>query len=135
MEIQIPRHRLTIRFARSGGPGGQNVNKVETKAEIRLRVADADWIPARVRERLPVVAGGRIRGDGELVITSSRFRSQAQNLEDCIDKLRELIALAAVRPRRRVPTRPTAASRRDRLEAKRKRSQRKGSRRWRGDED
>jgi len=132
--MHIPRDRLTIRFARSGGPGGQNVNKVETKAEVRLRIAEADWIPPAARARLQAIGSARINRDGELVITSSRFRSQSRNLEDCIEKLRRLIEAASARPRRRVPTRPTRASREDRLKAKRRRSERKGRRSWKGDD-
>ena len=132
--MHIPRDRLTIRFARSGGPGGQNVNKVETKAEVRLRLADADWIPPGARARLFATEAARINREGELVITSSRFRSQSRNLEDCIEKLSRLIEAASVRPRRRVATRPTRASREERLQAKRRRSERKGRRNWKGDD-
>jgi ribosome-associated protein len=130
MDIPIPRERLTIRFARSGGPGGQNVNKVETKAEIRFRLDEADWIPEDLRRRLRFVAAARINKDGELVISSSRFRSQARNLDDCFRKLRSELEEAGRVPKRRLPTRPGKASRRKRLEGKRRRGERKRERSW-----
>src|SRR5206468_6839096 len=86
--MDIPRERLTIRFARSGGPGGQNVNKVETKAEVRFLLAEADWLPLSVRERLKQLFPGRLTQEGEIVLSSSRSRSQAQNLNDGIQKRR-----------------------------------------------
>lgn len=133
--LEIPRDRLTIRFSRSGGPGGQNVNKVETKVEVRFRVDEADWIPERIRNRLRVVAAPRINREGELVVSSSRSRSQAQNLEDCLAKLRECLAEACKMPKRRVPTRPKRSSREKRLKQKKRRGAVKRERRWRGGDE
>ena len=132
--MQIPRERLTIRFARSGGPGGQNVNKVETKAEVRFVLSDANWIPPSVRERLKQLFSGKLNQEGELVLSSSRFRSQAQNLEDCLRKLRGMIEASSHKPKRRIATAPTRASRERRVQAKKVRGARKRERRWRGDE-
>ena len=120
--MKIPRDRLIIRSTHSSGPGGQNVNKVATKVEIRFHVEEADWLSRRVRTRLQELQKRRINQQGELVITSSRYRHKSRNLEDCIEKLEKIIEEASKRPRRRIPTKPTKASRQKRLEGKRKRS-------------
>lgn len=129
--MRIPRERLEFRFSRSGGPGGQHVNKVATKAELRFRIDDADWISERVRARLRRLQARRINSDGELVIMSSRYRSQSRNVEDCIEKLRACLLGASQQRKRRIPTAPTKASKRRRLESKRRQSERKSGRRWR----
>ena len=120
--MKIPRDRLIIRSTHSSGPGGQNVNKVATKVEIRFHVEEADWLSRRGRTRLQELQKRRINQQGELVITSSRYRHKSRNLEDCIEKLEKIIEEASKRPRRRIPTKPTKASRQKRLEGKRKRS-------------
>lgn len=132
--IEIPRARLSVRFARSGGPGGQNVNKVETKAEIRFVVAEADWIPERARSRLSAMCSSRLTKQGELILGSSQHRTQAQNLEECFQKLADLLREANQKPKRRVATRPTRGSRRRTAETKRRQSEKKRSRGWRGDD-
>lgn len=125
----IPSTAIAIHFARSGGPGGQNVNKVNTKAEVRVRVADLAFPADDVRERFLAREGTRVTAGGELLITSQVHRSQAQNLEECLGRLVGMLRAALVRPRTRRATRPTAASRQRRLVEKRRRSRRQADRR------
>src|SRR5690606_9093564 len=110
------------------GPGGQNVNKVATAVQLRYDVARAD-LPADTKRRLAALAGSMMTRDGELVIQASRFRSQAKNREDARARLLQLLRKAAVRPRARIPTAPSAAARERRLEAKRRRGRVKRERR------
>lgn len=131
--IDIPRERIETRFARSSGPGGQHVNKTATKAEIRFVVAQADWIPASVRRRLAQQEAGRMTKDGVLIITSEKTRSQSDNLEDCFQKLAQMLSRASIRPKARKKTRPTRASKERRLEGKRQRASTKKQRSWRPD--
>lgn len=142
--VTVPESALRFSFARSAGPGGQNVNKVATKAELRVALADLP-LSRRALERLRDLAGKRIAGEGamegedgeevsgdggggdggmggELVITSQSERSQSRNRAECLEKLRELIVRAKVEPKVRRPTRPTRGSVQRRLEAKRARS-------------
>ncbi len=128
-EIRIPRSELTFQFSRSGGPGGQNVNKVNTRVQLRWNVEETETLSDEVRRRLKTLNRRRINSDGELIITSQRYRDQPRNIEDCIEKLQELVAAAAVKPRRRRPTKPSAGSHRRRLQGKKERSQRKQNRR------
>lgn len=134
MAIEIPREKLTVRFVRSGGPGGQNVNKVATKAEVRFSLVEADWIPPQVRARLAEQRPHVLTRAGELVISSDRFRSQPQNLEDCLARLRSWLAAAARPPKPRVATKPTRGSQHRKLEAKRRRGDLKRDRGWRSEE-
>ncbi len=130
----IPLDRLTISYARSGGPGGQNVNKVETKVEIRFVVRDADWIPDAARLRLLQDQRTRITSGGELVVTSSRHRTRSQNLDECVAKIEDMLRHASRRVIPRVATKPTRGSERRRLEDKKRSSARKRDRGFRGDE-
>jgi ribosome-associated protein len=126
--VQIPEEEFQWSFSRSGGPGGQNVNKVASKAELRWNVAQTPSLPLEIKARFCERFGGRITSEGELVITSQRFRDQARNREDCLEKLRAMIVQAAAPPRPRKKTRPTRASHRKRLEAKKRRAATKKSR-------
>ena len=127
--MKIPREELQISFSRSSGPGGQNVNKVATRVEVRFHLESAAWIPPATRARLATLHPGRLNREGELIVVSSRFRSQGRNIEDCIEKLGELLEKAAKRPQRRVPTRKTKASNERRLKHKKRRSDIKSRRR------
>ncbi len=124
----IPASAIGIHFARSGGPGGQNVNKLNTKAEVRVRVADLAFPADDVRERFLAREGTRVTAGGELLITSQVHRSQAQNLEECLGRLVGMLRAALVRPRVRRATRPTAGSRQRRLAEKRARARRQADR-------
>ena len=124
----IPASAIGIHFARSGGPGGQNVNKLNTKAEVRVRVADLAFPADDVRERFLAREGTRVTAGGELLITSQVHRSQAQNLEECLGRLVGMLRAALIRPRVRRATRPTAGSRQRRIEAKRARARRQADR-------
>jgi ribosome-associated protein len=126
--VFIPAAALTMRAVRSSGPGGQNVNKVASKVELRLDLARVEGLRPAQRVRLEALAAARRDADGLVLVTSQRTREQARNLEDAREKLRALVARALVEPRPRRPTRPTAASRATRRLAKAERSLRKRSR-------
>ncbi len=127
--IQIPTGELHFRFVRSAGPGGQNVNKVATKAVLRWRLRTSRSLPHDVRERFEKRFRRRISTAGYLLLTSDRYRSRQRNIDDCLDKLRRMLTTVAEPPVQRKPTRPTAASVERRLEQKRRRTKAKQRRR------
>src|SRR6516225_5085628 len=105
--IEVPDEELHFRFARSGGPGGQNVNKVASKAVLHWDVAASPSLPAEVKERFRAQNRSRLTTDGVLVLDSQRFRDQPKNVADCLDKLRDLLLRSLHRPKKRRPTRPS----------------------------
>jgi ribosome-associated protein len=134
--LQIPLRELRFRFSRSSGAGGQNVNKVNTKATLRWNVRGSPSIGEGVRRRFCARYQRRITADGELVITSQRFRDQGRNVADCLEKLREMLAEVASPRRRRRPTGPSRASVERRLTQKRRAGlQKKQRRRLRPDDE
>jgi ribosome-associated protein len=127
--IRIPLSELRFTFSRSSGPGGQNVNKLNTKATLRWPVADSRSLPGDVRDRFLHRYRGRITSEGDVLITSQRFRDAGRNAGDCLEKLRQMLARVAEPPKTRRPTKPTRAAKRRRLEAKRQHAQKKQLRR------
>ncbi len=133
-KIKIPLREFTFTFSRSSGPGGQNVNKLNTKALLRWPVRSSASLPEAVRRRLIAKYHRRITSDGDLLIGSQRFRDAGRNVADCLEKLRAMLREAAAAPKRRKPTRPTRASVERRLDDKKKASQKKRQRRAKFDE-
>lgn len=116
-------NELSFEFIRASGPGGQNVNKVATAVQLRFDVARSPSLPEEVKARLMKLAGKRVSADGMLVIEAKKYRSQDQNRLDAIQRFHELVKKAREKPKPRWKTKPTRASKEERLKGKKRRSE------------
>jgi ribosome-associated protein len=119
----IPEQDLQFQFIRGSGPGGQNVNKVATAAQVRFDLLGTQALAAPVKARLRVLAGSRLNADGTLLIVARNHRTQEGNRRAALERLEDLIARASIEPKKRRATRPTLGSRERRLDHKRERKQ------------
>ncbi|MGA2448765.1 MAG: alternative ribosome rescue aminoacyl-tRNA hydrolase ArfB [Polyangiaceae bacterium] len=128
-DVVVPPQAMEVHAVRSSGPGGQNVNKVASKVELRVDLTQVVGLDAGVLGRLRALAAGLLDAEGRLLVTSQRTRDQRANLEDAKDKIRALIAAALVRPRSRRNTKPSRASVERRIADKKRRARVKTIRR------
>ncbi|MCI0362202.1 MAG: aminoacyl-tRNA hydrolase [Planctomycetaceae bacterium] len=131
--IGIPDDELKFSFSRSSGPGGQNVNKVSSKATMRWAATASASVPVDVRDRFLKKYASQLTKDGELVVYSQEFRDQPKNIDACREKLRAMLASVVTPPKKRRPTKPTKGSKTRRLTDKKSRAKIKEGRRFRGE--
>ena len=127
-KISIPLREFQFTYSRSPGPGGQNVNKLNTKVTLHWKIDSSPSVPDDVKRRILKKYTRRINKRGEFFVTSHRFRDQGRNIADSLNKLRELILAAATPPKKRRKTKPSKRSKERRLESKRRNSDKKQSR-------
>ena len=133
-DIKIPLSEIQFTYVRSSGPGGQNVNKVASKAVLRWNPGETNTMPESALLRFRKLFPRCWTGEGEIVISSQRTRDALKNKNDCLEKLRQMLQNAVKEPKRRIPTRPTQGSVKRRLENKARQAQKKQNRRRIGSE-
>jgi ribosome-associated protein len=124
----LPGHSLTVKTSRASGPGGQHVNRTETKVQLRFDPRAVPWIDEGTRLRIVSLAGRNVDKDGHVLISAQEHREQAQNLEAAREKLKQLVQKALVRPKLRIATKPTRASKLRRVDEKKRRAKTKAQR-------
>lgn len=127
--ISIPLREFRFAFSRSSGPGGQNVNKLNTRVQLRWNVRDTTHLPPAVKQRFLDKFRRRITNSGEIIVTSQRFRDQGRNVADTTNKLREMILTVAKAPKKRKPVKVSRRARQRRMDDKKKNSEKKQRRR------
>jgi ribosome-associated protein len=128
ISLELLLHEVVFTFARSSGPGGQNVNKVNSKAVLRWNPLQSILITEPIRQRFINKFGSRLTNQGDLILTSDQFRDQARNKADCVDKLVEMLTSVLRPPKKRLKTKPTRSSQERRHQAKRQQGERKKTR-------
>jgi len=131
--VWTDREQLRFGFSRSSGPGGQNVNKVNTKTELRVNLSALHGMSDRALARLRAGAGRKVTAEDEILLTADSERTQESNRRACLEKLRQMIAAAMVEPKTRKKSKPSKGSKKRRLESKKKVGEKKRSRAWRAE--